>query len=53
VKPVPMPIPFARHRDLAEDEAITAVDEARDALGHGAEGDEPAIPTAMPMTVKA
>src|SRR5438876_1174559 len=38
VNPAPMPIP--RHRDLAEHEAIAALDEAYDALGHGAERDD-------------
>ena len=29
------------HRDLAEHEAVAALDEAHDALGHGAERDDP------------
>jgi len=32
--------PTPRHRDLAEHEAIAALDEAHDALGHGAERDD-------------
>ncbi len=32
--------PLARHRDLAEHEAVAALDEAADALGHGAERHE-------------
>jgi len=44
VKPVPMPIPSPATENLAEDEAVAPIDEARDPLGHGAQRDEAAPP---------